>query len=190
MRRAPIRSALCNWKRPTAGRFHLPSNHFICTPLVERAQFKFTLTAPPQSATAKIIADAEIDGAHYRNRRVEINYPHIPPHLLQPPASLKAVSLELAIRGHTVGYLPGAGDSVAENLKQMGYAVTILDDANLTPEQLRGLDAVVIGVRAFNVRTNIASELPVLFDLCRERRHRHRSIQPAGRFEDQPAGAI
>jgi len=83
--------------------------------------------------------------------------------LLQPLAELKAISLELATRGHAVGYLPGAGDSVAENLKQMGYSVKVLDDTNLTPEQLRDLDAVVIGVRAFNVRDNIASQLPVLF---------------------------
>ena len=41
-------------------------------------QFKFTITAPPQSATAKIIASAEIGGVRYRNQRVEINYPHIP----------------------------------------------------------------------------------------------------------------
>jgi len=129
----------------------------------EQVRLKFSITAPPQSATAKIIADAEIGGARYRNQRVEINYPHIPPQLLQPLASLKAVSLELANRGHTVGYLPGAGDSVAENLKQMGYSVKVLDDMDLTPEQLRGLDAIVIGVRAFNVRNNVASQLPVLF---------------------------
>ena len=129
----------------------------------ERVRLKFSITAPPQSATAKIIADAEIGGVRYRNQRVEINYPHIPPQLLQPLASLKAVSLELANRGHTVGYLPGAGDSVAENLKQMGYSVKVLDDTDLTPEQLHGLDAIVIGVRAFNVRNNVASQLPVLF---------------------------
>ena len=129
----------------------------------ERVRLKFRITAPPQSATAKIIADAEIAGVRYRNKRVEINYPHIPPQLLQPLASLKAVSLELANRGHTVGYLPGAGDSVAENLKQMGYSVKMLDDTDLTPEQLHGLDAIVIGVRAFNVRNNVASQLPVLF---------------------------
>jgi hypothetical protein len=128
-----------------------------------RAQFEFTLTAPPQSATAAIIADAEIAGLHYRNRRVEINYPHIPPLLLQPPAALKAVSLELATRGHTVGYLPGAGDSMPENLRQMGYSVKILDDNNFTPEQLGGLDAIVIGVRGFNVRTDLPLHLPVLF---------------------------
>ena len=129
----------------------------------ERVRLKFSITAPPQSATAKIIADAEIAGVRYRNQHVEINYPHIPPQLLQPLASLKAVSLELANRGHTVGYLPGAGDSVAENLKQMGYSVKVLDDTDLTPEQLHGLDAIVIGVRAFNVRNNVASQLPVLF---------------------------
>ncbi len=129
----------------------------------ERAQFEFTVTAPPESAAAKIIATAEIGGVRYRNQRVEINYPHIPPRLLQPLASLKAVSLDLATRGHTVGYLPGAGDSVAENLKQMGYSVKMLDGKNLRPDQLSKLDAMVIGVRAFNVRSDIASQLPMLF---------------------------
>jgi len=33
----------------------------------------------------------------------------------------------------------------------------------LTPERLRDFDAVVIGVRAFNVRTNLAGHLPGLF---------------------------
>jgi LmbE family N-acetylglucosaminyl deacetylase len=130
----------------------------------ERARFDFTITAPPHLGTGTIIAEAEIGGVRYRNRRVEINYPHIPPQLLQPLASLKGISLELATRGHSVGYLPGAGDSLAESLKQMGYSVQMLDETNLTAETFRGLDAVVIGVRAFNVRDDLASQLPVLFD--------------------------
>ena len=75
----------------------------------DRARLEFTITAPPQSATAQIIADAEIGEIHYRNQRVEIDYPHIPPQLLQPLASLKAISLELATRGHTIGYLSRGG---------------------------------------------------------------------------------
>jgi hypothetical protein len=129
----------------------------------ERAHFTFTITAPAKPDTAQIIADAEIGSSHYRTGRIEINYSHIPPILLQPVASPKAISLDLKTVGHTVGYLPGAGDSVAQNLKQMGYAVRILDDTNLTPEDLQGLDAVVIGVRAFNVRNDIGSHLPLLF---------------------------
>jgi LmbE family N-acetylglucosaminyl deacetylase len=129
----------------------------------QRAEFTFTVTAPAQSISAKITACAQIGGARYRSQRQEISYPHIPRQLLQPLARFKAISLDLAIRGHTVGYLPGAGDSVAGNLEQMGYAVKILDDANLTPDQLGGLDAVVIGVRAFNVRRNLEPQLPALF---------------------------
>ncbi len=141
---------------PTDQAFHL-------TTVGDKARFKFTVTAPAQTGTAKIIACAEMNGVRHRNDREEINYPHIPPQLLQPLASLKAISLDLATRGHTVGYLPGAGDSLAENMRQMGYAVKILDDANLTPETLRGLDAVVIGVRAFNVRNHLDTQMPALF---------------------------
>ena len=149
--------APAGWKvAPAKQSFHLAAAG-------DHARFKFTVTAPAQSTTAKIIASAEIGGRRYRNQRAEINYPHIALQLLQPPASLKAVSLDLAIRGHTVGYLPGAGDSVADSLKQMGYAITNLTDADLTPERLHGLDAVVIGVRAFNVRHDLATNLPGLF---------------------------
>jgi LmbE family N-acetylglucosaminyl deacetylase len=145
------------WKvKPVTQPFHLPA-------VGDHAKFKFTVTAPAEPATAKMVASAKIGGVRYENERVEINYPHIPLQLLQPPASLKAVSLDLATRGRKIGYLPGAGDSVADSLKQMGYTVTTLSDANLTPERLHGLDAVVIGVRAFNVRTNLAAQLPGLF---------------------------
>jgi LmbE family N-acetylglucosaminyl deacetylase len=129
----------------------------------DRVHLTFTIDAPAKSETAKIMADAEIENAHYRTGRIAINYPHIPPILLQPIAKVKAISLDLKTLGHTVGYLPGAGDSVAQNLKQMGYAVRILGEKNLTPEALQDLDAVVIGVRAFNVRNDIASGLPLLF---------------------------
>jgi LmbE family N-acetylglucosaminyl deacetylase len=141
---------------PTFKTFHLKA-------VGDRVKIKFTVTAPAKPATARLNAVADVGGAHFGNERVEINYPHIPLQLLQPPASLKAVSLDLAIRGRRIGYLPGAGDSVADSLKQMGYAVTTLTDADLTPERLRGFDAVVIGVRAFNVRTNLAAQMPALF---------------------------
>ena len=105
---------------------------------------------------AKVTASAEVNGARFNNDKELRSFAwHLPRQLLQPLATEKAVSLELATRGHNIGYLPGAGDSVADALRQMGYAVTMLDDADLTPEQLLKFDAVVIGVRAFNVRTDL-----------------------------------
>jgi LmbE family N-acetylglucosaminyl deacetylase len=129
----------------------------------ERARFTFTVTAPAQLATGRLEASVEINGTRFNNQRVELRYDHIPFQLLQPAATLKAVSLDLAIRGRRVGYLPGAGDDVAACLEHMGYAVTELTGADLTPDKLRPLDAVVIGIRAFNTRKDLVEHLPALF---------------------------
>jgi hypothetical protein len=129
----------------------------------EHARVTFSVTAPAQLATAPLGASVEINGRRFNQQRVEVRYDHLPLQLLQPPARAKAVSLELATRGRHVGYLPGAGDDVPAALEQMGYEVTSLTGADLTPDRLRRLDAVVIGIRAFNARTDLAEHLPALF---------------------------
>jgi LmbE family N-acetylglucosaminyl deacetylase len=128
-----------------------------------QARVTFTVSAPDRATTARLGASVEINGRRFDQQRVEVRYEHLPLQLLQPPARVKAVSLELATRGRHVGYLPGAGDDVTAALEQMGYEVTPLTGADLTPERLGTLDAVVIGIRAFNVRTDLAGHLPALF---------------------------
>ncbi|MDX2107345.1 MAG: PIG-L family deacetylase [Candidatus Melainabacteria bacterium] len=126
------------------------------------ATFTFKIKAPAETQNAKIVASADIGGTVYRNQRQEVNYAHLPLQLFQPPALLHAVCLDLKIAGKTVGYLPGAGDSLPENLKQMGYLVKSLDDATLKRKELDGLDAVILGVRVFNTRDSIAKAMPAL----------------------------
>ena len=141
---------------PESQSFHLGS-------IGEQANLTFTVTAPAQPAVATITADATIGGSHFNNQRIEIQYSHLPFILLQPPARLKAVTLDLAIRGHSVGYIAGAGDDTAAALRQMGYAVTELGANDLTPDKLHDLDAIVIGIRAFNLRADLAAHLPDIF---------------------------
>ncbi len=149
--------APAGWRvAPAAQSFHLAHAG-------DKAQLTFTVTAPDRPESAGIAAVAEVGGARCSTERELIDYAHLPLVLLQPPARFKAVSLDLVVPVRRVGYLPGAGDGVAEALTQMGCAVTPLTGADLTPEKLRGLDAVVIGVRAFNVRTDLAERLPGLF---------------------------
>jgi hypothetical protein len=130
----------------------------------DHAKLTFTITPPAQSASGKIAARAVVNGAQYTTGRQEIHYDHIPFLLLQPKARLTAVSLDLATRGKRVGYLPGAGDSIAECLREMGYSVTQLTGADLRTEKLKDLDAVVVGVRAINTRTDLAANIKGLFD--------------------------
>lgn len=139
------------------------SHHFDFANAGARARFAFEVTAPVKPATAHITATALVDGKRYNHTRVEIRYDHIPAQLLQPPAELKGVSLELAVRSREIGYLPGAGDLVGESLARMGCNVTMLNNGALTAEALRRFDAVVIGVRAFNTRDDLDERMPALF---------------------------
>jgi hypothetical protein len=133
----------------------------------DKATLSFNVTAPAKPAAAFVTAQAEVNNRTYRNARVEIRYNHIPPILLHPAAHVRAVGLDMQTRGKRVGYLPGAGDSIAGALEQMGYEVKMLTGADLTVDGLRGLDAVLVGVRAFNVRDDLASHLPGLFDFVK-----------------------
>jgi LmbE family N-acetylglucosaminyl deacetylase len=129
----------------------------------DKASFAFQVTAPAAPGSATLSASAEVAGVRYATERFAITYPHIPVQLLQRQADAQAVALDVQIRGQRVGYLPGAGDSTAESLAQLGYQVTTLTGADLTAEKLAGLDAVVIGVRAFNERADLGAGLPALF---------------------------
>ncbi|HZZ19131.1 MAG TPA: PIG-L family deacetylase [Opitutaceae bacterium] len=129
----------------------------------DKASFTFAVTPPSAASTAAVTAWADIGGGHFNTDRATINYPHVPLLTLQPTARLKAVCAPVAIKGREIGYLPGAGDSTVASLEQMGYHVSSLSGADLTAQNLRKFDAVVIGVRAFNTRTDLAANLPGLF---------------------------
>ena len=149
--------APAGWRvSPESQRFRIPSAG-------KGARLTFTVTAASSPGTASLLAQAEVGGMRHAVGRTRIDYKHIPPELLQTAARLRAVALNISIRGKSIGYLPGAGDGVSSGLEQMGYAVTELSDADLTPEALGRFDAVVLGVRAFNTRPDLGDHTAGLF---------------------------
>lgn len=138
------------------------SQPFALTQNGEKTRLAFTVTAPAKPTSGTMLAVAEVNGVKFSHQRFEIRYTHIPRQLLQAPARLKVAAFDYATRGKNVGYLPGAGDDTVEALEQLGYSVRTLAGADLTAEKLRGLDAVVIGVRAFNERADLAANFPGL----------------------------
>jgi hypothetical protein len=149
---------------PTGWRISTASERFHLDQAGQPATFTFRVIPPAQPATAILEASVEVNGARFNTQRIEFRYDHIPVQLLQPVARLKAVSLDLAIRGHNIGYLAGAGDEMAGSLERMGYTVTQLTGADLIPAKLLSLDAIVIGIRAFNTRKDLADHVPALFE--------------------------
>jgi LmbE family N-acetylglucosaminyl deacetylase len=105
-------------------------------------------------------AVATVAGQAYSRGIQTIQYPHIPTQTLFPEAVAPLVKLELKRKGQHVAYLMGAGDEVPEALRQIGYNVTLLEPQNLTAENLKTFDALVVGIRAYNTVDRLKTQQP------------------------------
>jgi LmbE family N-acetylglucosaminyl deacetylase len=137
-------------------------SEFVLATAGARTLVSFEVTASSKPESGRLAATASIGGRDFSTQRTELRYDHLAMQLLQPPARARLVAANVRTLSRKVGYLPGAGDSVAEALAQLGCEVRMLSGADLTPEGLAGLDAVVIGVRAFNERNDLEANFPGL----------------------------
>lgn len=94
----------------------------------------------------------------------KISYDHIPDVFYNYQDKVKIVKTDLEIAGKTAGYIAGAGDKVPMALEQMGYRVTMLQEKDITAENLKQFDAVITGVRAYNVHAWLSNVYPVLME--------------------------
>jgi LmbE family N-acetylglucosaminyl deacetylase len=130
----------------------------------EEGTVTFNVTPGKGNLTASVKAIAEWDGRKYDRALQLIEYSHIPIQTLLPNAGAKVVRLDLSKEGEWVGYIRGAGDEIPAALKNMGYRVWEMKDEEVTPENLKKLDAVVLGVRAVNTNERIRHFMPDLFE--------------------------
>src|SRR5262249_43350174 len=129
---------------------------------------RFTVKPPNQNSEGTLRAIVSIDGRDYSLGRARISYPHIGVQTLMPPAEAKLVRADIRKKGDRIGYIPGAGDDVPESLREIGYAVKILSEPEITAKNLAQFSAVVLGIRAYNTQEGISNWLPVLFDYVKQ----------------------
>jgi hypothetical protein len=91
-----------------------------------------------------------------------IQYDHIPAQTYFQDASIQVVKVDIKKQGQKVGYVDGAGDAIPEALEQLGYEVVYLKEADLTTAHLKGLDAIVVGIRAYNMYAYLSDKQAVL----------------------------
>lgn len=91
-----------------------------------------------------------------------IQYDHIPHINYFYDDKIIVVTDDIKTVGHKIGYIAGAGDKVPQALVQMGYQVTMLGTADLTDENLAQYDALIAGVRAYDVDAFLTAKYDVL----------------------------
>jgi LmbE family N-acetylglucosaminyl deacetylase len=98
----------------------------------------------------------------------EINYDHIPSIKYFTEAKKKIVYVDLRTGGKNIGYISGAGDKVPDALRQMGYTVTLLKEADIVSGGLGKYDAIITGVRAYNIYSWLSNAYPVLMQYVKD----------------------
>ena len=111
----------------------------------------FSVTPPKNQSEGKLEVIAVSEGKTYKKELVEINYNHIPKQSVLSKSEAKIVRLNIKKVGDKIGYIKGAGDAIPESLRQIGYSVENINPLEINDKNLLKYDAVVIGVRAYNV---------------------------------------
>ena len=104
------------------------------------------------------------NGKSFSQGLLNIKYNHIPAITIFPPAQAKLVNIDLKIAGKKIGYIGGAGDLVPDALREVGYEVHPLTENEILNGDLSGYDAIITGVRAYNVNPRLAYEQPKLLE--------------------------
>jgi LmbE family N-acetylglucosaminyl deacetylase len=141
-----------------------PSQNFQIAVPGEQRVVTFQLTPPSGETTASLRAVAKVNGRDIASGIQVIAYPHFPPQTLFPPSDIKLVRANIKVTAKKVGYIMGAGDEMPDALRQLGLEVTLLSQSDLEQGDLGRFDAIVAGVRAYNVRADIRANQPRLLD--------------------------
>ncbi|WP_438988655.1 PIG-L family deacetylase [Polaribacter sp.] len=117
----------------------------------DKQTVSFLVTPPKNQSQGKLEVVAISDEKVYKKELVEINYNHIPKQSVLLASKAKIVRLNIKTIGNKIGYIKGAGDAIPENLRQIGYSVSEIKPSKITPNNLQDFDAIVLGIRAYNV---------------------------------------
>lgn len=130
----------------------------------EERKFTFKVYPTKPEITSKLVAQISTSNGTLDKELVTIQYPHIPKQTILVASESKVVKLDIATKGKNIGYIMGAGDEVNKNLENLGFQVTNLNPNEITTENLKSFDAVILGIRAFNVVDELKFKNKTLFD--------------------------
>lgn len=132
----------------------------------------FDWTAQPIATKEQVVtAHLLYEGKEHTDTAKEmrtIAYDHIPRIDYFKPATERFVLADVKVAGKRIGYIEGAGDKVPQALLQMGYDVVILKQRDITTANLKQFDAVIAGVRAYDVHDWLTARYDILMGYVKD----------------------
>ena len=152
---------------PPAENFHLPAG----------SSLPMTFTVHPASMAAqgyKIEAVAQSGNGEYREGVQTVGYPGLRPYFLYRPSLYVARGVDVKVAhapdgsALNVGYVMGTGDETPAALEQLGVHSQLLNAAELAGADLSRYHAIVIGIRAYSNRPDLAANNARLLEYVKQ----------------------
>ena len=124
----------------------------------EEQDLVFKISAQANAQNGDLKATILIDGEKFAKGIKIINYEHIPTITYFPSAKAKLVKLDLKTTAKNIGYIAGAGDLMPQTLKEIGLNITMLSENEIMNGDLSKYDAIIAGIRAYNVNDRLKFE--------------------------------
>ena len=100
---------------------------------------------------------AEYNGKQYTEGYVTTGYNGLHPYNQYYPAQVTLTGVDVKVApGLNVGYVMGTGDSVPESLESLGVYVHLLGSSDIATGDLGKYNVIVLGVRAYAARPDLA----------------------------------
>jgi LmbE family N-acetylglucosaminyl deacetylase len=136
--------------------------HFV-GPSDQLARFVVTPPAHPAAGAYALKPYARLGAAVFRESVEPL--PTLPTRNWTEPADATVHVLDLIVpKPLRVGYVAAGNDLVPDALRQLGIQVDLLDEVALAFDDLRRFDAIVIGIRAYELRPDVARANARLLD--------------------------
>ncbi|WP_298302021.1 PIG-L family deacetylase [Hydrotalea sp.] len=140
-------------KKDTVLHFETGKNYVWSVPLMQVFHAQNTPVIHP-SVTLPIQGKNETYDLNVK----KIAYQYIPTIHYFYTDSVKVITEPVKVVGTRVAYIAGAGDKLPDAIQQLGYQVQLLQEQDITDEKLRQFDAVVIGIRAYNIHEYLTTK--------------------------------
>jgi LmbE family N-acetylglucosaminyl deacetylase len=147
-------------KLPEGWRSDPAQRKFVLKSAGDTEPLVFSVSPPGgvETRAYAIEAVAHAGGKSYSLGWQSIGYPGIRPYNQYKAAELRTRKVDVKVApGLRVGYVMGTGDMVPEAIEALGVTPHLLTEAELTTGDLKQWNVIVIGIRAYSARPDLAA---------------------------------
>jgi len=156
-------------KIPDGWRAEPAKAHFHRTSAGDTEPILFSVTPTAVQAGAYTLeAVAHSGNRSYKSGWQSVGYPGLLPYNIYQSAQLKTRKVDVKLApGLRIGYVMGPGDLVPDALEELGADPHMLSAADLASGDLSAWNVIVVGIRAYSTRPELALAQPRLDEFVR-----------------------